>query len=143
MKRISVLLLFSVFGCSTGVSEKDLDLLNGYWEIEEVIFPDGSTKEYKTNLSIDYVLMEDKKGYRKKVQPKFNGTYDTSDDADLFLILERDGVFSFSYKSENNDGLVAQRSEELIHISENKFSVRNTDGFIYNYKRFEPINIDK
>lgn len=143
MKRISVLILFFAFGCSTGVSEENLDLLNGYWEIEEVIFPDGSTKDYNVNTSIDYILMEDKKGYRKKVQPKFNGTYGTSNDADLFVIVERDGIFSINYNSENNDGLVAQRSEELVNISENKFSVRNAAGLTYNYKRFEPINIEE
>jgi len=143
MRSISVLILFLIFGCSSSVSEESLDLLNGYWEIEEVIFPDGSTKDYNVNTSIDYILVEDKKGYRKKVQPKFNGMYNTSNDADLFSILEREGLFTISYTSENNDGLVAQRSEELISLSENKFSVRNADGLTYNYKRFEPINVEK
>lgn len=141
MTRISILFLFTIFGCTSSVSEENLDLLNGYWEIEEVIFPDGRTKDYNVNTSIDFILVKDKKGYRKKVQPKLNGTYDTSNDADPFVILERDGLFTISYNSENNDGLLAQRSEELINISENKFSVRNTDGLIYIYKRFEPINI--
>lgn len=143
MKRISVLLLFLTFGCGNSISEENLNLLNGYWEIEEVIFPDGSTKDYTVNTSIDYIFVEDKNGYRKKVQPKFNGTYDTSNDADLFVILEREGMFSISYNSENNDGLIAQRSEELVSLSENKFSARNTEGLTYNYKRFEPINIEE
>lgn len=143
MKRTSVLILFLIIGCKEKISEENLDLLSGYWEIEEVIFPDGSTKDYNVNTSIDYILVEDKKGYRKKVQPKFNGTFDTSNDADLFVILEREGSFTINYISENNDGLVAQRSEELVSLSENKFSVRNTDGQTYNYKRFEPINVEK
>ncbi len=141
MKRISVLILFLAFGCRSGVSEENLDLLNGYWEIEKVIFPDGSTKDYNVNTSIDYIMFEDKKGYRKKVQPRFNGTFDTSNDADLFVILEREGIFSINYNTENNDGLVAQRLEELISLSENNFSVRNAEGLTYNYKRFEPIKV--
>jgi len=141
LKITSILFLFLTFGCTSSVSEESLDSLNGYWEIEKVIFPDGSTKDYDVNTSIDYILVEDKKGYRKKVQPKFNGTYDTSNDADLFTILEREGLFTINYSSKKNDGLVAQRSEELVNISENKFSVRNADGLTYDYKRFEPINI--
>lgn len=143
MRRISLLFLILIFGCNGKVSEENLDLLNGYWEIEEVIFPDGSTKDYTVNTSIDYILVENKKGYRKKVQPKFNGTYDTSDDADLFVILERDGMFSINYNAENTNGLVAQRSEELVMLSANKFSVRNADGLIYNYRRFDPINVEE
>lgn len=144
MKKILLIVIyFFLFGCTKVVSEENLDLLNGYWEIEKVVFPDGQSKDYNVSTSIDYILLEDKKGYRKKVQPKFNGTFDTSNDADLFIILEQEGIFSINYNTENNNGLVTQRSEQVVSVSENSFSVRNTDGITYSYKRFEPINIEQ
>jgi len=143
MRIKSVIVIFLVFGCTSGVSEENLNLLNGYWEIEEVIFPDGSKKDYNVNTNIDYIMLDDKKGYRKKLQPKFNGTFDTSDDADLFVIAESNNVFSIHYGSKNNDGLVAQRSEELVTLSENNFTVRSADGLTYSYRRFEPIKVEE
>ncbi|MGI9550400.1 MAG: hypothetical protein ACR2MT_04305 [Aurantibacter sp.] len=142
MKKI---LLFSsfflFFGCANAISEEDLEHLNGYWEIEKVIFPDGSSKEYSVNTSIDYISVESKKGYRKKVHPKLNGTYFTSDDADLFVVLPHENRFTIHYGSKENCTPMAQRSEELISLSENRFSVRNEEGITYQYKRFEPIDI--
>lgn len=139
MKRISVLILLLFIGCSDKISEENLDQLNGYWEIEKVIFPDGSTKEYSVNTSIDFISVDDKKGYRKKVQPKFEGNYTTSNDADPFVILEREGSFSIHYNTEAHRDPMTKRSEELVSLSEGEFSVRNIDGITYCYKRFEPI----
>lgn len=141
MKRLSVLIFFLVVCCKDKISEDSLNQLNGYWEIEKVIFPDGSTKEYSINTSIDYISVARKKGYRKKVQPKFDGTYDTSNDADPFIIFEQEGSFSIHYNTENNSDPMTQRSEELVSLSEENFAVRNADGITYLYKRFEPINI--
>lgn len=138
---IGCILLF--LGCADNISVEKLGLLNGYWEIEEVIFPDGSKKYYTVNTSVDYFSVKGKKGYRKKVQPKFDGTYDTSNDADLFVISERDDIFSIHYNSENSRNPMAQRSEELVTLSKQKFSVRNSEGFTYVYKRFEPIKIQE
>jgi len=141
-KSICIAITFLLFGCSDKIRKENLDVLNGYWEIEKVVFPDGSTKEYAVNTSIDFISLEDKKGYRKKMQPKFNGTYDTSNDADLFILLEREGIYFINYEVNDNTGLETHRLEELVSLSENKFSVRNADGITYDYKRFEPINIE-
>lgn len=136
---IGCVILF--FGCTDNISEEKLELLNGYWEIEEVIFPDGNTKEYHINTSIDYISVADKKGYRKKVQPTLKGTFDTSNDADPFVILEREGVFSIHYNTQNDLDPMRERSEELTTLSKDRFSVRNSEGLTYIYKRFIPINI--
>ena len=49
-------LIFSIFttliliSCQEKKQENlDINLLNGYWEIEEVIMADGSQKEFKVN----------------------------------------------------------------------------------------------
>ena len=68
----SLLLLYS---CQTNRIE-NLEDLNGYWEIEKVIFPDGNSKEYTFSQSIDYFMLEnDSTGYRKKMQPQLKTVF--------------------------------------------------------------------
>lgn len=133
----TLILCLALTGCRDKIEKSDLNFITGYWEIEEVTFPDGSKKEYPVNTSIDYMEVNGLKGYRKKVQPKFNGTYDTSNDAEMFTIYERDGVFIMNYKTE-----LSEWQEKIVSLSETNFSLSNEDNITYHYKRFEPINID-
>lgn len=137
MRRI-IFISLTVFcvGCSNSVSKEDLNRLNGYWEIAKVTFPDGNTKEYTVNTSVDFIMLEDLKGFRKKMQPNLTGTYRTSDDAEAFTIMEKGGTFSIHYKSE-----LSEWSEKLVELKPNAFSVTNEEGVRYDYKRFEPISI--
>jgi len=137
MKNIILIVVSSFFlGCTSSISREELKNLNGYWEIGQVVFPDGNTKQYKMNTNIDYIQMENLQGYRKKVQPRLNGTYETSDDAEVFLISERDGSFYVNYKTE-----LSEWSEKLVALDADSFSVINEEGLRYEYKRFEPISI--
>ena len=66
-------LILMVIGCKKNtVAKADLHYLNGYWEIDEVVFPDGSIKEYGMNPSIDFIQLKENEGYRKKMQPKYD-----------------------------------------------------------------------
>ncbi|NHF61155.1 hypothetical protein FK220_017515 [Flavobacteriaceae bacterium TP-CH-4] len=130
-------LFFVVVACVDTISEGILTRLNGYWEIEKVVFPDGNSKEYKSSTTVDYIQLENLKGFRKKVQPKFDGTYDTSNDAELFTIAEQEGKFHIVYKNE-----MSEWRERLVRLEENAFSVINEQGIRYDYKRFEPIKVD-
>jgi hypothetical protein len=133
---LSFLSLFILFGCTTNVNTEDLKNLNGYWEIEQVTFPNGETKQFKINPTVDYIKLEGLKGFRKKVQPKFDGSFSTSNDAEPFTINSNDGVFEFHYKNE-----LSEWKEEIKSISIDNFSVTNQDTLTYSYKRFQPINI--
>jgi len=141
MKQGSLFLMgcfFIFLGCSSAISKEDLNKLNGYWEIEQVVFPNGNTKDYTVNTTVDYIEWKGSEGFRKKMNPKFDGTYETSDDAKAFTILERDGNFTMDYKTQ-----LSEWSEELTALDDNRFSVVNEEGLQYDYKRFEPISIDK
>ena len=35
------------FSCKQNITQADMVNLNGYWEIEKVVLPDGDKKEYK------------------------------------------------------------------------------------------------
>ena len=133
---VVIVLSFFFLGCTSNISKEELYKLNGYWEIGQVVFPDGNTKQYKMNTSIDYIQLENLQGYRKKVQPKLNGTYETSDDAEVFLITEIGGSFYVNYKTE-----LSEWSEKLVELDTDSFSVINQEGVRYEYKRFEPISI--
>jgi len=130
--------LFIFFGCSSGVSKEKLPQLNGYWEIMQVVFPDGNSKEYKVSITVDYIQLEGLEGFRKKVSPKFDGTYETSDDSETFVILENEDGFTMNYKTD-----LSEWSEKLVALNEEAFSVVNAEGLRYDYKRFEPITIEK
>ncbi|MDO6603266.1 hypothetical protein [Arenibacter palladensis] len=138
MRYVYILVaLIGLVGCNNKVDKLDLPYLNGYWEIEKVTFPDGSEKEYVVNTSIDYIEINDLKGYRKKVQPNFSGTYITSNDAELFIIYENKGVFTLNYKTE-----LSEWHEKIVKLSQNNFTVLSEENIKYHYKRFQPINIE-
>ena len=136
LKYFGLLGLLCCISCSTQVDREELDLLNGYWEIKEVTFSDGTKKEYPMSTTVDYIRLDSLQGFRKKVDPKFNGTFETSDDAESFSIaFENDSIF-MNYETPLNAW-----KEALLSLSTEKFSVKSEQGIIYSYKRFRPIKI--
>ncbi|HUH45768.1 MAG TPA: lipocalin family protein, partial [Arenibacter sp.] len=91
--------VLTLTACKGKVTQDHIPHLNGYWEIEKVTFPDGSEKKYTISTSIDYIEIQDQKGFRKKVQPNLSGTYDTSDDAEPFSLIEKKGFLPFPTKT--------------------------------------------
>lgn len=136
--RISTLLLaFLFFGCTNKLTEDQLIQINGYWEIEKVIFTDGFEKAYKMNPMVDYFMLEGTHGYRKKVQPLFNGNFDTSDDAQAFEIKHSDNAFELHYKND-----LSEWTEAIVSLNESSLILRNKDGVRYFYKRHESLKLD-
>jgi hypothetical protein len=137
-KVVSFGIFLMLVACQNKVSQEELTLLNGYWEIEKVTLANGQTKEYKVNTTVDYIEVKELSGYRKKVYPKFDGTFDTSNDAEQFTIIVQQDRFEIHYKNELSEWV-----EVLKSLDGNSFSVTNTENITYYYKRFEPINVDK
>ena len=137
MKKI-VLLAFLILlaACYDQISKENLSLLNGYWEIEKVSFPDGNTKSYTANTAIDFITIEGTSGYKKKVYPKLDGTFETSNDFQPFVLIGKEDGFEIQYKNNLNNWV-----ERIDYLADNAFSVTNEEGITYSYKRFEPINI--
>ena len=139
MPRILLLLAIFVFtACAEKINPSELHLLNGYWEIQKVVFPQGDTKEYNLNTTIDFFTLEDDKGYRKKVQPKLDGTYITSDDAEFFSIIHLDGTFKLHYRN-----ALSEWEEGIVEISDEKLTIVSEENIRYNYKRYQPIGAEK
>ncbi|AKA33950.1 lipocalin family protein [Flagellimonas lutaonensis] len=138
MRSLLVVVFICVLGCRPTVSESDLPLLNGYWEIEKVVFSDGNTKQYQSSTTIDYIELEGRKGFRKKVYPKLDGSFEVTNDAEFFTLKVSEKGFVFDY-----DTGLSEWQEELTQLSSDHFSVVNEDGVTYKYKRFDPINITR
>ena len=134
---LSLFLGILLIGCKNVVTEEDLTLLNGYWEIEKVTFPNGEAKDYNVNTTIDFIEIEALKGYRKKLHPKFDGTYDATDDAVLFSVRETDGLYSIYYSS-----ALEEWKEDLIALQEHNFTIMTPEGVLYTYRRYQSININ-
>lgn len=129
--------ILALWGCTTAsFSEKDLRYLNGYWEITEVVFPDGTKKQYTVNPSIDFIYLNAGKGFRKKMQPKFNGTYSTSHNVTSVTLKPTKDTFILQYK---NDFSTVE--ETLVRLDSTTFSVVNNEGTLYSYHRFTPITL--
>lgn len=139
MRRLVLILpVFCFMACAEKISVSDLSHINGYWEIIKVEFPNGDSKDYNVNTSIDYFEYENMKGFRKKVQPALDGSYATSSDAESFQINERDDVYWMSYRND-----LSSWEEQIEVITDNILVVKNKEGISYHYKRFEPISIEK
>lgn len=134
--RVLLVLLVLVVGCNSKVSKEDLTNLNGYWEIEKVTFANGDTRDFMPSTTIDYLELNGMEGFRKKVQPKFNGTFETSNDAEYFSIEEKEGDLKIHYTADKHS------REALISVSKTNFSVVDNDTITYTYKRYEPMNLN-
>ena len=138
MRQLSIILVcIFLYSCGDKVTKEELTFLDGYWEIKEVKFPNGDTKTYEMNATVDYIEINGTKGYRKKVQPIIDGSFETSDDAEYFTIAERDGSFIMVY-----DSAMAVWEEEIKSISETELRLVNEGQITYIYERFQPITLE-
>ncbi len=131
MKTLTTFLIALILvSCKKTIAENDLQLLNGYWEIEKAITADKSVKEYPVNTTYDYLEINGLQGFRKKVYPQLLGNYQTNDDSESFTISKQKKSWTITYKNNEN-----QWVETLQSLSENKFVVTNEAGIEYHYKK--------
>ncbi|WP_461532693.1 lipocalin-like domain-containing protein [Sinomicrobium sp.] len=129
--------LSTLFTGCTPSPETQLQQLTGYWEIESVEFPGGDTKEFDVNTTVDYIeLTTDSTGFRKKMQPRLDGEYYTTNDSENFSIGLKDNRLILKYHTS-----LSQWEEEVIKLTENRLILRNADNLNYLYKRYEPLDL--
>ena len=81
---------------------------------------------------------EDGKGFRKKLKPQFDGTYDTSKDVESLSTATTNGSILLRYSTP-----LSEWEEKLVQLDSLSFSVVNDEGVTYRYNRFEPIKIQQ
>lgn len=132
MKKISLLLLlsFSLISCQ---DEIDLTELSNYWEINEVENPNGAKKSYTFNENIDFFEVENNKGIRKKVKPQLDGTFVVTQDFERFEVTKENSKVFLYFSTE-----YATWKEEIIGLNNEILVLKNEDGLLYTYRKFDP-----
>ena len=139
MKNIVRFLLVSLFfiSCQQKIQPEDISKINGYWEIEKVVFDQGDDKEYGINESYDYFQIDkNNTGFRKKVMPQLDGSFLVNDTFENLEIRFEDDKAFLDYSTP-----YAKWSEELIAVSDEELVLINTEKKEYHYKKAESINI--
>jgi len=130
---LSCLILFT-FSCKQENPDEILAHISGYWEIEKVRTPEGESRTFTLNMVVDYIEIDNHQGFRKKVAPQPDGTYLVNEDAEAILVEIQDNKVQLLYSTPFD-----QWTETVIKANKNQLIVKNTEGTIYSYKRFENI----
>lgn len=137
MKKLLLLAIaIVVSACSGKIDEAELAHLNGYWEIEKAEMPDGETKEYTVNSTVDYFEVKVKKGFRKKVMPQFDGSYRAGSSDERINVSDEDTGTYINYKTD-----YATWKERIVELDEDELVLKNDHGMVYHYKRFKPFSV--
>ncbi len=146
MKKIGLLRLFANFlvllfimllvSCHSNVKKEDIKKLNGYWEINQVKFSSGKTKDYKVNETIDYFELKSNKGFRQKVMPQFDGKFQTNGIKENIKVVENDNSFFLEYNTK-----FGKWKEEIIFIEDSIIVLKNKENLEYTYKKFKPFSL--
>ena len=137
MKKIFLLLSIVLISssCTQKITPEDVKFLNGYWEIEQVVFADGNHKDYKVNETIDFFKINGETGVRQKVKPQFDGSFIDGPSEDIRIEHLNDQVF-IHYKTE-----FSEWKEHIIELNDNDFIVENEKKIQYKYKRHVPFSV--
>lgn len=139
MKNVFKILFVSLLfvACQQKIEPADIAKLNGYWEIEKVVFDKGEDKDYGMNESYDYFMIgADNIGTRQKVMPQLDGTFVTNEVHEDVKVRFKDGKAFLDYSTP-----YMKWSEELIALTDNELVLLNADKKEYHYKKAGPINI--
>ena len=137
MKRlISIAFLLLLSACQQKVTPNDIANLNGYWEIEKVVFSNGSKKEYTYNESYDFFQIKENLGFRKKVMPQLDGRFLVNNQLEKIKITFEEEAAYINYSTP-----FAKWKEKIKAISKDKLIIINASKAEYHYKKAAPINI--
>ncbi len=139
MKRIYFLylsIIISLVACSQS-PEDSLKYIEGYWEIANVTFTDGTKKEYSISQNIDFFdLNENHTGVRKKVQPDITGHFTTSQNIENIDIEINNNLLILKYTTAYDSW-----KETVLTATKEKLILQNENGNIFTYRRYQPLII--
>ena len=129
-RSIILCLLIFCLGCKNQITPCDIDLLNGYWNIEyithknETFYPKGAAK------LLDFYEVNEREGVRKKVQPQLDNKFLVTEDLNNFKVIFKDKHCYLSFQT-----VWDQWQEKIVELNENKLVLEHQDKR-YHYKRF-------
>lgn len=129
MKRL-IILFFFIISCDKQIN---VDLINGYWEIVSVSKNNELIKEYPFSNAVDFFIIDSlNNGYRKKIKPKINGSFEITLHEIPISIKNSNNFYEIKYYSTGN-----QYTETISKLDQNRLVIKNSEGIIFSYKRFE------
>ena len=136
MKKINfvIITLFGLIFYSCD-EKKNLQYINGYWEINSVMIEGKEIKNYPFSGTVDYFIIDEKnKGFRKKVKPKIDGSFEINmHEINFEIEMKKNEIYLVYGKGKNF-------VESVIKLDSTKMILKNMDGYVYEYKRFLPNN---
>lgn len=139
MKNLIKVILFSVLlvSCKQQIQSTDIPKINGYWEIEKVVFDEGEDKEYTANQNYDYFQIDkNNQGIRKKVAPQLDGTFLVDDTFEKVSVRFQNDKAYLDYATP-----YMKYTEEIITLKSDELVVLNAQKKEYHYKKATAINI--
>ena len=137
MKRLNPLLLclvIFVVACSKNNPNEQLQHVSGYWEITKVELKD-SVRKYGMSQYIDYIELKDSSGFRKKLQPRMDGSYIATNTSEAIEVKLEDDSLRLYYSTP-----FASWKETLIKAEDSLLILKNQNGLIYHYRTYTPIS---
>ena len=139
MKKVFGILIVVLLmtACKQKIEPADVAKINGYWEIEKVVFEDGNEKKYGMNESFDYFRVgKNNKKKRKKVMPQLDGTFLVDDTFESVKIRFADDHTFLDYSTP-----YMKWSEEVLTLTDTELVVLNAEKKEYHYKKTGPIKL--
>jgi hypothetical protein len=139
MKNLVTIVLFSFLfvSCKQQIQSTDIPNINGYWEIEKVVFDEGEDKEYGANQNYDYFQIDkNNKGIRKKVAPQLDGTFLVDNSFEKVSVRFQEDKAYLDYATP-----YMKYTEEIIALTAEELVVLNGQKKEYHYKKATAINI--
>ena len=130
------ILMFILGSCNQTITQKDLEKINGYWEIEKVILSDGTKKQYVVNEAIDYFDLKANKGFRKKVVPQLDGTYLINNQFENIEIVKDKESFYILYNTK-----YTKFREQIVELRDSVLVLKTKQNVFYNYKKPIPFSV--
>lgn len=125
MKKLLLFLLFVTLSCKQSITDADINLVNGYWQIEKVIDDNGNKKEYKINEIYDYFELKNKVGIHKKVKWQPAAKFLVNDAQENVKVIKEAESYYLKFWSQNGthlDKLESISDEEMVLVSKEKVS---------------------
>ena len=137
MKNYLYLVLFTtaLISCTSKPSKEAILKINGYWEIEKVVFPDGNKKAYQVNEFIDNINLKNSVGTRQKMAPQLDGSFLKGALQDKIKVIDSAGFYFLKTKSN-----FTKWEEKIISVSDDELVLENETKITYYYKKFIPYD---
>jgi hypothetical protein len=135
MKKYFYVLLLQIglISCTSKPSKESILKINGYWEIEKVVFPDGNKKAYQVNEFIDNINLKNSVGTRQKIAPQLDGSFLKSVLQDKIRVIDSAGCYFLKTNSK-----FTKWEEKIISVSDDELVLENETKITYYYKKFIP-----